>query len=390
MIDGILWAMALASLLVAAFYMIHLLLFAPRDRARVSDSKNRPFVSLLKPVKGVNGTIEACVESFFRLDYDHKELLFGVDQEGDEAHRMVLRMMSRYPQVSCRVLVTGHSDRINPKIHKLMALEPLGRGEIFWVSDANVRVAPDTLKRLVDDMTAQKVKLLFSPIRGCGSRSFGSLVENSYINSFLSGNVIAAWKVASHPIIVGKSILLQRAALRQFGGFSFFRQYLAEDYVMGDAYRRSNLSMGMSETWIDNVNAETTLDGVRNRLLRWAQLRIHLKPHVYLLEPTANPLFYALPALVLGGFSRPGWMAGVLLLKVLFELWGFHRLDGWGEARLRQMLLFPLAVLVKDVIMVWVFIVPFFRHSVRWSGEPVRLGAQTRIWGNEWRLMDGV
>ncbi len=390
MISLVFWGLALTALVVAGFYLIHLLLFAPRHLQPSVMTGPYPFVSLLKPLKGVNEQIRACAESFFRLDYDAFELIFAVDEEGDPAQLMVQDLMNSHSHVSCRVLVTGHSDRINPKIHKLMAMEEISSAGVLWVTDANVRVEPLTLKRLLSEMTQKKVKLLFSPIRGCGSVSFGSLIENSYINSFLSGNVIAAWKMLTHPIIVGKSILLEREALRQFGGFGFFKNFLAEDYVMGDSYRRSALPMGLSDSWIDNVNSHTPVGGCRDRLLRWAQLRFHIKPHVYLLEPVANPMFYAVAAFISGGFTHPNWLAAVLLLKILFELWGFHRLNAWGDARTRQIALFPLAVVVKDLLMVWIFIAPFFRHTVRWSGAPVRIGPQTRIGLQDWGLIDGL
>lgn len=390
MIPSFLWAMALLSLLVAAFYLLHLLLFSPENGGAGPSVGEEPLVSLLKPLKHADGPIEACVESFFRLEYKRFELIFAVDREGDDAQRMVERLMLRYPLVACRILATGHTDRINPKIHKLAAMERISRGQLLWVSDANVQVEPTTLNRLVNEMATMKVKLLFSPIRGRGSRSFGSLVENSYINSFLSGNVIAAWKILTHPIIVGKSILLERAALRQFGGFAFFRHFMAEDYIMGDAYRRSALPVGLSSTWIDNVNTRTTLAGCRERLLRWAQLRFHLRPAVYLLEPAANPLFYALAALIAGGFEHLSWFLAVLLLKILFELWGAFRLDAWGESPMRQVFMFPAAVVMKDLLMIWVFIAPFFKRSVRWSGEAVRIGPQTRIGDWEWGLTDGA
>lgn len=388
MIGSMLWALACTALLVVAVYLIHLLLFAPRPEKRACTLDESPKVSVLKPLKGVKGHIEACVESFFNLDYARFELLFAVDEENDPAYRMVENLAKKYPLVPCRILVTGHSDAINPKIHKLMAMEGMSTAEMIWVTDANVRVRPETLTGLMAEMMEKKVKLFFSPIRGCGSQSFGSLVENSYINSFLSGNVIAAWKMLTHPIIVGKSILLERSALRQFGGFSFFKNFLAEDYVMGTAYRRSALPMGLSSIWIDNVNAQTTLPECRDRLLRWAQLRFHLKPWVYILEPVANPLFYAFSAFLAGGASRLSWFLAVLFLKILFEMWGFHRLNSWGKARYTQMMLFPLAVLVKDMMMIWIFIAPFFKHTVRWSGAPVRIGHQSCIASHDWGLID--
>jgi len=77
MISSVLWALALTALLVVAFYLIHLLLFAPKLIQSEDRAGAYPSVSVLKPLKAINKQIEDCVESFFKLDYDRFELFFA-------------------------------------------------------------------------------------------------------------------------------------------------------------------------------------------------------------------------------------------------------------------------------------------------------------------------
>jgi len=145
---------------------------------------------------------------------------------------MIHRLARRHPDVPTFLIVTGNSCVENPKIHKLSRLEPLSRGELFWVTDSNIRVDPGTLSRLAGTYLAKDAKIVFSPIRGTSSRSLGSLMDTTGLNFFTSGNIMSAWALLGLPIIVGKSMLIERAALDTFAGFAYFKNYLAEDFLL--------------------------------------------------------------------------------------------------------------------------------------------------------------
>ena len=202
-------------------------------------------------------------------------------------------------------MATGHPPFENPKVHKLARLESKSRGSLFWATDSNVRVAPDTLRRLVDEHLAHDAKVVFSPIRGSSSRTFGSLMENAGLNFFTSGSVIAAWFLGRQAIIVGKSMLVEREALETFGGFGYFKDYLAEDFLLGEAFAKSGFRVSTNCTWVTNVSQTATLKSFFKRLSRWAKLRYHLRRPVYLSEILLNPIVIALAGAAV--FGRRGW-----------------------------------------------------------------------------------
>ena len=171
-----------ASGAVLFLFTVVTLTFRKGRHATKREPREYPFVSLLKPVKAVDDDLTANLESFYRLDYPAYEILFAVDDFKDPCVAILKDLQERHPGIRTRIVATGHPPFENPKIHKLARLESKSRGGLLWATDANVRVAPDALRRLVEEHLAGDAKVVFSPIRGSSSRSFGSLMEVSLIH----------------------------------------------------------------------------------------------------------------------------------------------------------------------------------------------------------------
>jgi ceramide glucosyltransferase len=341
--------------------------------------RDLPPVSLLIPIRGLDDGLEENLTSFYESDYPDLEVLFGVDDEDDEVVPLLKGLAVRYPGRPTRVIAAGGVQRDNPKVHKLARLERYSRGKLFWVCDSNIRVERDTLRHLVEGHLERGARIVFSPIRGTSSRSFASLIENGYLNSFLSGSVITAWKVFGQQVVCGKSILIDREALRRFGGFRFYRDYLAEDYLLGESFVRGGFPIAMNGTWVTNINQRTTLAGFWGRMSRWAKLRWHLRPGLYLLEVLLNPIALALPLIVFRGLSGLALVAGVALAKVILEAHVFALINTQDRTRVWNIVRFPAAVVVKDILLLGVYFTPFLSRTVNWRGGKIGIGRRTLI-----------
>ncbi len=338
-----------------------------------------PFVSLLKPVKHVDDDMAANLESFYRLDYPAYEILFAVDDLKDPCVALLEDLQARHPGIRTAIVATGHQALENPKIHKLARLESKSRGELLWATDSNVRVAPDTLRRLADEYLDHDAKVVFSPIRGSSSRTFSSLIENSNLNVFTSGSIIASWLLGRQAIVVGKSILIEREALETFGGFGYFKDYLAEDYLLGQAFQKSGFRVSTNYTWVTNVNQTTTVGSLFRRLSRWAKLRYRLRRPVYLAEILLNPVAVSLAGWA--AFGQSGWLVPALTIagRVAIEYVNFIFVNREDARRPLNHLLFPAAVVGKDLIVLAVYFTPFFSRQVDWRGGRIVIGRDTLI-----------
>jgi hypothetical protein len=287
--------------------------------------------------------------------------------------------MVKYPHIPAQIVVTGHSISHNPKIHKLARLEPLSHGQLFWVTDSNIRVKADTLDKLVQTYLRKGAKIIFSPIRGTSSQSLGSFMENAGLNFFTSGSIIAAWALVRKPIIVGKSILIERESLSRFGGFAYFKNYLAEDFLLGDAFVKSGFSVESDYTWVTNINQTTSLKGFFERMSRWAKLRFHLNKSLYLLEILLNPIVLAGAGLLWAGRRGYAFFAAAVSLKVLLEYANFLVLNNEDRKKIWAHLVFPAAVVGKDLLLFAVYLTPFFSRTVRWRKGRIGIGKKTLI-----------
>lgn len=390
---GILYLALLAlSLSTLAAYSVLTVVF--RRGRRVSlplNPQSYPRVSILKPLRGVDDDLEENLESFFCLDYPDYEVLFAVDDEAAAEAVLARAVCRRHPAVASRVVVTGHDTLRNPKIHKLGLLEAHAGGALYWISDANMRVEPQILRRLAAEYLEHDAKIVFSPIRATGSRSLGAVIENAYINFFMSGNVIMAWQFLRQQISIGKSILLERRALERFGGFAYFRDHLAEDFIMSESFANCHFRVSSNFTWVTTVNRLTTVRGFYERLARWAVLRIRLKPKIYLLEILLNPLVLALPAPLLWGRSGIRLLLGVFLIKTTLEYVNFLFLNDEDRRRVWIHLVLPFALVLQDFVLLAVYLTPFLRRTVTWRGGRIAVGRQTMIAHSQENLLfDGA
>lgn len=342
--------------------------------------KQFPKVSILKPLRKLDDQLEKNLESYFLLDYPRYEILFGIDSMKDPIVDIIAALQTRYPKVSIKIVAAGHIDNGNPKVHKLAQMADEATGTLYWVSDSNIRAEKDTLKKLVNEYLQKDSKIIFSPIRAAGSWSIGSIIENAYITHFVSGNMISAWKLFKQQIVVGKSMLIERETLNYFGGFSYFKDYLAEDYMMGKTYTRSKIPISSNFTWVTNISQTTTIKEFFFRIQRWAKLRFHLKTHLYILEIFLNPIMLALIfSLFMGKNLGLMVFSGSLLLKILLEIISFLVVNKEDRRKFRVIAMLPYCILLKDILLFIIYFTPFFSRTVDWRGGKIKIGRNTLI-----------
>lgn len=261
-------------------------------------------ISVLKPVRGVDDELEANLESFCRQTHRRYEIIVGAADPDDPALVVARRVRSRHPGLAFRVVTgewpTGH----NPKVRNLRNLLAHARYPTILVSDADIRAEPDYLSVMAGAIEQPNVGLVSNLIVGAGDLTLGSACENAQLNGFVAATTAAASMIARHPVVVGKSMLFRRDALTNVGGLAAAADVLAEDYLLGRAVVAAGYRVTMVGYPVRAIARNWGLMRTLKRHARWAQIRRHVAPLVFMLEPLAYPsLWGALLALV--------WLAGV-------------------------------------------------------------------------------
>src|SRR5438094_6016974 len=113
----VLFACSILGLLSSTVYLLLGLIAARRFRRELrSEARpltDLPFVSVLKPLHGMEPMLEHNLESFFRQDYPKFEIVFGARHKDDPALQIVEELRRKYSHVSASVILSGESEYPN-------------------------------------------------------------------------------------------------------------------------------------------------------------------------------------------------------------------------------------------------------------------------------------
>ncbi|MBC7293032.1 MAG: glycosyltransferase, partial [Thermoleophilia bacterium] len=151
-----------------------------------------PPVSVLKPVKGLDQGAYENFASFCRQDYPVFELLFAVADPADPVIPVIRQLQHDFPEVRVRLITEVPSVVANPKINSLLVLTKAAAHEILVVSDSDMRVAPDYLRRVVAPLANDNVGMVTCCYRGVSPTTLTAKLEALHMGvTFLPEVVVA-------------------------------------------------------------------------------------------------------------------------------------------------------------------------------------------------------
>ena len=342
-----------------------------REVAR--EPRRLPFISLLKPLCGVDDDLWRNLRSFARLDYPLYEVLLGVKDESDAAFSIALQAASRWPGLM-RVVLQRGAPGLNPKVNQLITLSAVSRGEIVVVNDSNVRVRPDYLKGVAAAFDDERVALVTHPVAGAGERTFGALLDNLQLCGSIAPGIVAAARVAGQDLVVGKSMALRRADLDAMGGFERLKDVLAEDFLSGRiVVKELGKRVAIAASPVLNVARTSCCGAFFSRYLRWSVMqRKAVGNAAYLAQILLNPVALALAAALIDPSTLPA-LAAVALVRAALHECSARALRGRGFGA--GALLAPLA----DLIVACAWLAGLVRSEITWRGNRLIVLEGTRL-----------
>ena len=367
------------SVLLHAVAVAALALHRRRRRSRrPSRPEPAPMVSIVKPLCGVDPELEENLASFFRIDYPSSsfEIVFSFASAEDPAFPVARRVADRFPEVPAVFAVDGREPGRNAKVNRLAAALRRARGTLFLFSDGDVRVRPDFLRRVVPEMSDPTVGLVSCLFRSVRPASLASRLESLYLDGVLRPATAAVSGVLRMPCVVGKSILISRAALIAIGGMPPLRDHLAEDFLLGKLTEKAGYRAVLASEEITTIAGVRTFPAVWARHRRWAILRKRLGGFSYLSELFSSPLPFFVGALTAsGGDVR---IVGAALALWVARIGAEAAALAGGPERLRLgrlLLLMPL----RDLGAAALFWAGLFGKRTRWRGRRLLVGRETLL-----------
>ena len=342
--------------------------------SRCESSGHTPPVSILKPVKGVDGDSFENFASFCRQDYPEFQIVFAAASPEDPVIPVIEALMAAFPQVDIDLVVDGSIHGANYKVCNLMHARARAKYPLLIVCDSDIHVSPEYLREVCAPFADPTVGLVTSLYRTSGVAVVGCAIEALGFSCEMVPNVMAAVKLEGLSFALGASMALRESALTRIGGFEALVDYLADDYQLGNMIHRAGFRLELSPHFVEStMKGSETVSEVLVRQLRWGRTMRVSRPGGYLASGITLPFPGALAALLVSGFSREGVAAAGLLYLV----------------RSAVCLVYSRSYVRDRLLPSWLWLLPF-RDALSFGVWALSLAGNRVLWrGHLFRLSKG-
>ena len=336
-----------------------------------ANAENLPSVSILKPLHGEEAELYENLRSFCTQEYPDFEVILGVRAAGDPALGVAQRVAEEFGD---RVrLVTGERAPAtrNPKVANLAGMLELARNELIVIADADMRVGPEYLRRIVTPFTDPAVGAVTCLYAGSPRSGIASSLGAMFINEQFAPSVLVAGALEPLRYCFGATIAVKRAVLERIGGFAALGEHVADDHLLGKLVTDAGMRIVLSDYVVENVVSEPEFATLWSRELRWSRTIRSVRPlgHAFSFMTFGLPL--AAVAALIAPRSALLFGAAIVLRLALHQ----EANAALGVPRAGSALLIPL----RDALSVAVWLTAFLDRAVDWRGQRLELDSQGDI-----------
>ncbi|MDC7787711.1 bacteriohopanetetrol glucosamine biosynthesis glycosyltransferase HpnI [Rhodoplanes sp. TEM] len=344
--------------------------FAARPAPGVPEGEPAPGVTVLKPLHGAPPGLLDDLATLCRQRYPGPlQIVCGVADPADPAVAVVERLIASHPGIAIDLVIDPAVHGTNRKVSNLINMAAKIRHEVVVLSDADIRLRPDDLSRVVAALRQPGVGAVTCLYGGQGAAGVWSdLVALGLVSHFLPNAVLGLELGRAKPCF-GALIALDRTTLDGLGGFRSFVDTLADDYAIGAAVRASGRRAVLVPSFaVVHRCDEASLAAAWSHELRWARTVMSLDPAGWAGAVVTHPLGFALLAAAFGG-GRPA--LGLALAAIVGRAALAWRV---GVAFALPVPALPL-VPVRDLLTFAVFVASFLGRGVTWKDQDYRMRA---------------
>lgn len=343
------------------------------------DDRQLPFVSVLKPLHGLEPQLEENLESFFTQDYPAYEILFAVDSDGDEALGVARKVMARHPGQKARIVVNGEPPWPNPPAYSFFRMTEQARAQILVTSDSDVIVERDYLRQVVPPLLRENTGMLTCVYRGLNTGGFWSLMDSIGMSVEMTAGVLIANWMEGMKFGLGPTIVVRRDALDAIGGYRTISDYFSNDFVIGNFIAAKGFDVAISRHIIAHVVPPMTFRRMWQRQVRWAAGTRRSRPLGHLGTGLVFAVPYGILALLAGAMlGHAGLGAAVLAWSIVNRMVEAQAI-GWGVVRDRACLRKPWLYVVRDTLGFAVWVASYLKRRITWRNGRFELADDGRV-----------
>jgi ceramide glucosyltransferase len=319
-------------------------------------------ISILKPLAGLEPSLEANLRSFFEQQYPNFELLFAVRHAEDPAAGLVQRLQREYAHIPSRLLLTGEPPYANAKVFSLSRMTAAAAFDALVTSDSDVRVSPDFLACVSRELAQDTYDVATCPYRGVPGAHLWSRLEAIGMNTEFWGSALVAKLVEGVRFTVGPTVVLRRKVADAIPWDSL-SGYLAEDFVLGQRAAEMGFRVDLSQVIVEHHLSDDSMRHNFAHRLRWARSTRCSRPAGYVGQLFTNPLPIGF---LLTALNLRWWPA--LAVTAIFRAAAAHA-TSWSVLRDPLCRKWWFLIPVQDLLSFVFWLAGFSGNQINWRGR---------------------
>ncbi|KAI1239783.1 Ceramide glucosyltransferase [Lamprotornis superbus] len=245
--------------------------------------------------------------------------------------------------------------------------------DLIWICDSGIRVTPDTLTDMANQMT-EKVGLVHGLPYVADRQGFAATLEQVYFGTSHPRSYISA-NLTGFKCVTGMSCLMRKDVLDQAGGLIAFAQYIAEDYFMAKAIADRGWKFAMATQVAMQNSGSYSISQFQSRMIRWAKLRINMLPATIICEPISE-CFVA--SLVIGWAAHHVFRWDIMVFFMChclaWFIFDYIQLKGvQGGALCFSKLDYAVAWFIRESMTIYIFLSALWDPTISWRTGRYRL-----------------
>jgi ceramide glucosyltransferase len=370
------WLLAGCALAATAFYLLAMVAayrfftLAAKPDGASQDAKpeagSLPPLAIMVPLHGADFKAYQNYARFCAQDYPQFQLVFGVREATDSSIPIVERLKRDHPAHDIELVICPKLMGANLKISNLQNMLARVRYEHLVIVDSDIRVEPDYLRRVISELQADGVGLVTCLYRAAETADFASRLEAVGLTAEFAAGVLMARMLEGVKFALGSTMATTRTRLEAIGGFAALKDYLADDFMLGNLIAAQGWQVRLSHTVVETAMAPVGFMGMMRHQMRWARSTRISRPAGYLglLLTYGTALALINVAVAQASWLSLGLLGFTLTIRLLMGwLIGVHYLK--DRILKRHFYLVPL----RDLLSFLIWAVSWFGRTVEWRGR---------------------